>query len=71
MGSTDALFAQIDMLMVQLAENSLNLKAIEDKNMWLRTNELLLVRTEILKSIAHRQAILIKAFSDAEYREAA
>ncbi len=59
MRTKESIRVEIRTLMTAMAQNGMELRRMERSNMWLRVNELLGVRTEILKSIAHRQGLLI------------
>jgi hypothetical protein len=64
MRTKESLKVEIRELMLAMAHNGLNMRMMERSNMWLKANELLHARTEILKSIAHRQGLLIEVLSN-------
>jgi hypothetical protein len=72
MRTKESLKAEIRGLMIDLATNGSLLRRLERSNMWLNANELLHARHEIMKSIAHRQGLLIEMMeNEAEYRRVA
>jgi hypothetical protein len=75
MRTKESIKREIQDLMAALAQNNFGLRRMERRNMWLNANELLHARHEIMKSIAHRQGLLIEIMeNEMEYstkREAA
>ena len=72
MDTVETLKRQVRELMKDLAINGVELGRLRGMNMWVRQGELLLARTEILKSIAHRQGLIIEALQNQiEYGKAA
>jgi hypothetical protein len=70
--SKEGLRAQIRELTRDLAVNGMNVSRMQRIGNVNEVIQLLLVRTEILKSIAHRQGLLIEALdNEAEYKETA
>lgn len=68
MRTKESLKGEIRELMKDMAENGFELRRVERKGLFLRQNELLHARHEIMKSIAHRQGMVIEALEcEAEY----
>jgi hypothetical protein len=69
MNTKEGLMVMIRSLMRDLASNGMQLRLSKSSNM-VRTEELLHVRAEILKSIVHRQGLLIEVLKvELEYKE--
>ena len=64
MRTKESLMNEIRDLMAAMAQNGMELRRCERSNMWIKANELLHARTEILKSIAHRQGLLIEVLNN-------
>ena len=68
MRTRESLKREIGELMKDLVHAGFELKRTERTNQWLRANELLHARHEIMKSIAHRQGLIIEMMeNDMEY----
>lgn len=72
MRTRESLMVEIRSLMKDLAVNGMNMRMAKNSNNIDQLINLLAVRTEIYKSIAHRQGLLIEVLSnEVEFKKAA